>query len=115
MTRSRVWQFAVGLFVLVGVCGLLPSAMRAQAPVDKLPQSAVTVSSGPHTNLFNHVMKKAEVLAALAQVQDSRDLYVKTNQAVTLRVSSNTTKLPWKLHPEADEQWFVYRGSAKVS
>ena len=60
-------------------------------------------------------MKKAEVLAALAQVKDSQDLFVKSNAAVTLRVSTNTTKLPWKQHAEADELWFVYRGAAKVS
>ena len=60
-------------------------------------------------------MKKADVLAALAQVKDSQDLFVKSNAAVTLRVSSNTTKLPWKQHTEADELWFVYRGGAKVS
>ena len=60
-------------------------------------------------------MTKAEVLAALAQVKDSQDLVVKTNFAITLRAASNTTKLPWKLHTEADELWFVYKGSAKVS
>jgi mannose-6-phosphate isomerase-like protein (cupin superfamily) len=60
-------------------------------------------------------MTKAEVLAALAQVKDSHDLFVKSNAALTLRVSSNTTKLPWKLHTDADELWYVYRGSAKVS
>jgi mannose-6-phosphate isomerase-like protein (cupin superfamily) len=60
-------------------------------------------------------MTKAEVLAALAQVKDSQDLVVKTNFAITLRAASNTTKLPWKVHTEADELWFVYSGSAKVS
>ena len=60
-------------------------------------------------------MKKSEILAALAQVKDSWDLVVKSNAAITLRASSNTTKLPWKNHVEADELWFVYRGSAKVS
>jgi mannose-6-phosphate isomerase-like protein (cupin superfamily) len=73
------------------------------------------VSSGPKTNLFPHVMKKAEVLAALAQVKDSQDLFVKSNAAVSLRATSNTSKQPWKQHTEADELWFVYRGSAKVS
>jgi mannose-6-phosphate isomerase-like protein (cupin superfamily) len=48
-------------------------------------------------------------------VKDSWDLVVKSNAAITLRASSNTTKLPWKNHVEADELWFVYRGSAKVS
>ena len=60
-------------------------------------------------------MKKAEVLAALAQVKDAQDLFVKSNVAVTLRVSSNTAKLPWKQHTDADELWFIYRGTAKVS
>ena len=75
----------------------------------------ITTSSGPHLNLFHHLMTKAEVLAALAQVRDSQDLVVKTNFAITLRAANNTTKQPWKLHTEADELWFVYRGSAKVS
>jgi mannose-6-phosphate isomerase-like protein (cupin superfamily) len=60
-------------------------------------------------------MKKAEILAALAQVQNSWDLVVKSNAAITLRASTNTTKLPWKNHVEADELWFVYRGAAKVA
>jgi mannose-6-phosphate isomerase-like protein (cupin superfamily) len=60
-------------------------------------------------------MKKNEILAALAQVKDSWDFFVKSNAAVTLRVSTNTMKLPWKNHVEADELWFVYRGAAKVA
>ena len=88
--------------------------MGAQSPAAPTFPVTVPVSSGPKTNLFPHIMTKAEVLAALAQVKDSQDLVVKSNGALTLRVSSNTTKLPWKLHTEADELWFVYRGSAKV-
>ena len=117
MTRSGFRIIVLGLFVLLSVCGLLPSSMRAQAPPaapSGFPMT-ITVSSGPKTNLFPHLMTKAEVLAALAQVQDSQDLVVKTNFAITLRAASNTTKLPWKLHTEADELWFVYKGSAKVS
>ena len=67
-----------------------PSHMAAQAPPPTEFPDTVTVSPGPKTNLFPHVMKKAEVLAALAQVKDSQDLFVKSNAAVTLRVSSNT-------------------------
>ena len=116
MNRSlRGWGFVPVLLVLVGVPGLLPSRMGAQAPAAPTFPVTVPVSSGPKTNLFQHVMTKAEVLAALAQVKDSQDLFVKSNGALTLRVSANTTKLPWKLHTEADELWFVYRGSAKVS
>jgi mannose-6-phosphate isomerase-like protein (cupin superfamily) len=89
--------------------------MAAQAPPAGSLPDKVTVSSGPKTNLFDHVMKKADVLAALAQVVDSQDVFVKNNAALTLRVSANTTKLPWKQHTEADELWFVYRGSARVS
>jgi mannose-6-phosphate isomerase-like protein (cupin superfamily) len=63
-------------------------------------------------NLFSHVMKSAEVDAAFAQIQDSWDVFVKPNHGVTFRVS--TKKLPWKVHTEADEFWFVRRGSAKV-
>ena len=94
---------------------LLPTRIGAQAPEEPAFPKSITVSPGPKTNLFPHLMTKAEVLAALAQVKDSQDLVVKTNFAITLRAASNTTKLPFKLHTEADELWFVYRGSAKVT
>jgi len=94
---------------------LLPTRIGAQAPAEAAFPKSITVSPGPKTNLFPHLMTKAEVLAALAQVQDSQDLVVKTNFAITLRAASNKTKLPWKLHTEADELWFVYKGSAKVT
>ena len=94
---------------------LLPTRIGAQAPAESAFPKSITVSPGPKTNLFPHLMTKAEVLAALAQVQDSQDLVVKTNFAITLRAASNKTKLPWKLHTEADELWFVYKGSAKVT
>src|SRR2546421_1348921 len=122
MNRSRILTFVLGLFVLVGVCSLLTGRMGAQAPAGstQAPSASsfpttITTSSGPHLNLFQHLMTKAEVLAALAQVHDSQDLVVKTNFAITLRAANNTTKLPWKMHTEADELWFVYRGAAKVS
>jgi mannose-6-phosphate isomerase-like protein (cupin superfamily) len=117
MNCSRAWKFLLMLMVVAGICGPLMVRTRAQAPAaapSGFP-TTITVSSGPKTNLFPHLMTKAEVLAALAQVQDSQDLMVKTNFAITLRAASNTTKLPWKVHTEADELWFVYRGSAKVS
>ena len=102
--------------LLLTVSGtLLPTPIGAQAPAESTFPTSITVSPGPKTNLFPHLMTKAEVLAALAQVQDSQDLVVKTNFAITLRAASNKTKLPWKLHTEADELWFVYKGSAKVS
>jgi mannose-6-phosphate isomerase-like protein (cupin superfamily) len=116
MSRSRLGgTFVPILFMVIGVFGLFAGRTDAQAPA--APKFPVTVpaSPGPKTNLFRHVMKKDEVLAALAQVKESQDLFVKSNGALTLRVSSNTTKLPWKLHTDADELWFVYRGSAKVS
>ena len=94
---------------------LLPTRIGAQAPAETAFPKSITVSPGPKTNLFPHLMTKAEVLAALAQVQDSQDLVVKTNFAITLRAANNKTKLPWKLHTEADELWFVYKGSAKVT
>jgi len=112
---ARAWKLVSLSFVLVGAIGLLQSRMGAQSPPASTFPTSITVSSGPKTNLFPHLMTKAEVLAALAQVKDSHDLVVKTNFAITLRAASNTTKLPWKVHTEADELWFVYKGSAKVS
>ena len=109
------WRAVLIVFASIGAYGGLPSQMGAQAPSAPNFPVTVPVSSGPKTNLFPHVMKKAEVLAALAQVKESQDLFVKSNGALTLRVASNTTKLPWKLHTDADELWFVYRGAAKVS
>jgi mannose-6-phosphate isomerase-like protein (cupin superfamily) len=103
--QSSIWRCVAAVLVVAG----------AQAPAAQKFPETVTVSPGPKTNLFNHVMKKAEVLAALAQIKDSQDLFVKSNAALALRVSSNTTKLPWKQHTEADELWFVYHGGAKVS
>lgn len=63
-------------------------------------------------NLFLHVMKSAEVDAHFAKIQDSWDVYTKTNHAVTFRVS--TKKLPATEHMEADEYWFVRKGTARV-
>ena len=63
-------------------------------------------------NLFSHVMKSAEVDAHFAKIQDSWDVYTKTNHAVTFRVS--TRKLPATDHMEADEYWFVRKGTARV-
>ena len=79
MTRSPAWRFVRIVVVVAGVCGLLANRTGAQAPSPaKLPDT-VTVSAGPKTNLFDHVMKKADILAALAHVQDSQDLFVKNN------------------------------------
>src|SRR5262245_33701016 len=115
MTPRHCCRYISILFIVGSVLVASPRGVVAQAPpAGKLPNT-VTVSSGPKTNLFDHVMKKAEVLAELAEVRDSQDVFVKNNVAVTLRASRNTTKLPWKVHTEADELWFVYRGSAKVS
>ena len=63
-------------------------------------------------NLFSHVMKSAEVDAHFAKIQESWDVYTKTNHAVTFRVS--TRKLPATDHMEADEYWFVRKGIARV-
>lgn len=114
MNRSRVLSLALGSLVVYSAL-VVPTRSRAQEPPASNFPTSITVSPGPKTNLFPHLMTKAEVLAALAQVKDSQDLVVKTNFAITLRAASNTTKLPWKIHTEADELWFVYKGSAKVS
>lgn len=100
MNRSRcIWILVRTLFVFVIV--LISSLVSAQAP------------RGLQKNLFSHVMKSADVDAACAKIQDSWDVFVKTNHAVTFRVS--TKKRPWTNHLDADEYWLVRRGSAKVA
>ena len=49
-------------------------------------------------NLFSHVMKSAEVDAHFAKIQDSWDVYTKTNHAVTFRVNTRSCRRPitWK-------------------
>jgi mannose-6-phosphate isomerase-like protein (cupin superfamily) len=89
---AAVWVFAAG-----------PTSSRALAQAPK----------GLQKNLFTHVMKSAEVDATLAKLQDSWDAFVKTNHAVTFRVA--TKKGGLTNHPEADEYWFVRRGSAKLA
>ncbi len=97
MNRLRtVGIVAVASCVLV--LGLASSRVNAQAKLTK--------------NLFSHVMKSADVDAQFAKINDSWDVYTKTNHAVTFRV--NTKKLPPTNHEEADEYWFVRKGSAKV-
>ena len=54
MTRSGFRIIVLGLFVLLSVCGLLPSSMRAQAPPaapSGFPMT-ITVSSGPRRTCF---------------------------------------------------------------
>jgi mannose-6-phosphate isomerase-like protein (cupin superfamily) len=98
MNRSRsIGPIALALCVL-GL-GLAPSRVDAQGKLIK--------------NLFSHVMKSAEVDAHFAKIQDSWDVYTKTNHAVTFRVA--TKNLPATNHQEADEYWFVRKGTAKVT
>jgi len=98
MNRSRVIGI-VALGLCVFVLGLAPSRVNAQAKLIK--------------NLFSHVMKSAEVDAQFAKIQDSWDVYTKTNHAVTFRVA--TKNQPSTNHQEADEYWFVRKGTAKVT
>ena len=98
MNRSRSIGI-VALALCVFVLGLAPSQVNAQAKLIK--------------NLFSHVMKSAEVDAHFAKIQDSWDVYTKTNHAVTFRVA--TKNLPATNHQEADEYWFVRKGTAKVT
>ena len=93
---------SVGIVTLVAcglVIGMASRPVKAQAKLIK--------------NLFSHVMKSADVDAHFVKIQDSWDVYTKTNHAVTFRV--NTKKLPSTNHEEADEYWFVRKGSAKVA
>ncbi len=92
---------SVGI-VALPLCVLLlgaPSRMDAQAKLTK--------------NLFSHVMKSADVDAQFAKIQDSWDVYTKTNHAVTFRVA--TKNQPATNHREADEYWFVRKGTANVT
>ena len=93
MTSLRSALVACALMI-----GTAPGPAQAQAKLIK--------------NLFSHVMKSAEVDAHFAKIQDSWDVYTKTNHAVTFRVS--TRKLPATEHMEADEYWFVRKGTARV-
>jgi mannose-6-phosphate isomerase-like protein (cupin superfamily) len=93
---------SVGMVALVA-CGL----------VIGMASRPVTAQAKLIKNLFSHVMKSAEVDAQFAKIQDSWDVYTKTNHAVTFRV--NTKKLPATNHMEADEYWFVRKGAAKVT
>ena len=100
MTASRSATMLAAAF-LVFVTLPLGSRLQGQAP------------KGLQKNLFSHVMKSAEVDATLSKIQDSWDVFVKTNHAVTFRVS--TKKRSWTNHPEADEYWFVRRGAGKLA
>ena len=98
MNRSRSLGI-VALALCALVLELAPREVNAQAKLIK--------------NLFSHVMKSAEVDAHFAKIQDSWDVYTKTNHAVTFRVA--TKNLPAANHQEADEYWFVRKGTAKVT
>jgi mannose-6-phosphate isomerase-like protein (cupin superfamily) len=101
MTRSRyIWVLAPTLFACVLVLGLSSVTVHAQAPKVR-------------KNLFSHVMKSADVDANFAKIQDSWDVYTKTNHAVTFRVALKKTGMI--SHTEADEYWFVRKGAAKVT
>jgi hypothetical protein len=60
------------------------------------------------------VFKSAELDAMFAHAQPSQDMVVKTNYAIVARSHSGPAS-GWALHPEADEFWFVRRGSAKLT
>lgn len=90
----------------------LRSALVACALMIGTAQGPAQAQAKLIKNLFSHVMKSAEVDAHFAKIQDSWDVYTKTNHAVTFRVS--TKKLPATEHMEADEYWFVRRGTARV-
>jgi mannose-6-phosphate isomerase-like protein (cupin superfamily) len=101
MTRSRyIWALAPTLFACAAVLGMSSGPAHAQA-------------AKVRKNLFSHVMKSADVDAAFAKITDSWDVYTKTNHAVTFHVA--TKKTGAINHTEADEYWFVRKGSAKVT
>src|SRR5882672_9405731 len=101
MTCSRyVRVLAPALFACAVVLGTHAGSVNAQAPKVR-------------KNLFSHVMKSADVDAAFAKITDSWDVYTKTNHAVTFRVAARKTGAI--NHAEADEDWFVRKGAAKVT
>jgi mannose-6-phosphate isomerase-like protein (cupin superfamily) len=59
------------------------------------------------------VVKSAEIDAMFARMEGPLNMVAKTNYVVVLR-SHSGSRSPWVIHPEADEFWFVRRGSATV-
>jgi mannose-6-phosphate isomerase-like protein (cupin superfamily) len=59
------------------------------------------------------VLKSAEIDALFARIEGSLNVVAKTNYVVALRSHSGSLS-PWVIHPEADEFWFVRRGSGKL-
>src|SRR5688572_3400894 len=90
-----------------GIIALVSSVLVLGAPSRLDAQAKLT------KNLFSHVMKSADVDAQFAKIQDSWDVYTKTNHAVTFRVA--TKSQPATNHQEADEYWFVRKGTANVT
>src|SRR3989442_15975486 len=81
MSHARcVWILAHTFIVFAVILALSLSPMSAQGPTAPRPK-----------NLFSHVMKSADVDAAFARIQDSWDVYMKTNHAVTFRGAARKT------------------------
>ena len=59
------------------------------------------------------VLKSAEIDALFGRLEAPQIIVPKTNYTVVLRVHSGPIGA-WMIHPDADEFWFVRRGSAKL-
>jgi mannose-6-phosphate isomerase-like protein (cupin superfamily) len=70
--------------------------------------------SGPLRAQLHDVTKTDEIDKMFARAQPSLEVLAKPNIAIAFRVSSGKSN-GWQKHAEADEFWFVRRGSAGVS
>src|SRR5262249_24594671 len=72
--------------------------------------AGTTMASGE----IRDVVKSADIDKMFAQTSESREVLAKTNYALVFRVNSGDTGAR-KTDPEADEFWFVRKGTAKIS
>src|SRR5260370_8279022 len=71
------------------------------------------LSAWPGRCQIRDVVKSSEVEKTFARTEQSLEVLAKTNYAVEFRVSAGSAGAP-QAHPDADEFWFVRRGTAKV-
>ncbi len=62
---------------------------------------------------IHDILKSAEIDALLAKTEKSTDVLVKSNYIIQLRVQTGPGS--WVTHFDADELWYIRRGTAKLS